>query len=40
MTAVKLEDVNNHDNPEVKELLKKFENRNEMNVVDVAEVIS
>jgi hypothetical protein len=40
MTAIKLEDVPNHDQPLVKDLLNKFKNRNEMNIVDVSEVIS
>jgi predicted phosphatase len=40
MTEIKLEDVKNLDQPSVQELLNKFKNRNEMNVVDVAEIIS
>jgi hypothetical protein len=40
MTAIKLEDVPNYDQPLVKDLINKFKSRNEMNIIDVSEVIS
>jgi hypothetical protein len=40
MSELKIEDVKNLDQPDVKELLNRFGKRNEMNVVEVAEIIS
>lgn len=40
MTVIKPEEVKNIEQPNVQALLNQFKNRNEMNVIDVAEVIS